>query len=1132
MMKVLLIVFILLILVVEKVCSQTYNMSNSTVTTCSGTFYDSGGACSNYGNNQNRTMTFCSGTGQTMIFNFTSFNTEANYDILYVYDGPDVSSPLIGTYHGNLGAGIGTITSSGTCLTFRFTSDGSVTRAGWVASISCGAPVVPPDCLWEICLYDSYGDGWNGGSVVVYVDGSSVGTFTGTGYGPNCFNVPIHIGDDIFIDYTAGSWSTENEYILYDSHGNIAYSSGVGGTTPADYTFSSADCDPHPVTPNEQDCLGAIPICGNSYSTTNSYTGAGNIPGEINGSISCLLDGERNDVWYVFTVQQNGNLMFTISPNNPSDDYDWAVFNLTNSTCSDIATDPSLQVSCNYSGTAGDTGPDGSTAFSSQGSGGTPFNAAIPVLQGEVYVINISNWSSTQNGYFIDFSMSSGVVVDTSPPELDTIVNAPTCGQNQLTFWFNELVDTSSVSAGYFSVTGPGGTYNVVSIAGTGGAANEREFIITLDAPLIAGGTYTLTFSGQVNDPCGNIVIGNSLNFNVIGIVGSVLVDDGSVLCYDDAVGSATASATGGSGNYSYLWDTGATTATITNLPAGSYVVTISDDVGVCYDIVTAIVNASNSIVPTGTWAGSISSDWYDCQNWGGGYIPLTTMDVIIPGGCPNYPVFSVNTTINSITGICNSIQIQNGATFTVNNDKNLIINNSTVRVETGGSLYVAHELNIISGGTLFQSGGNIYLNGDFNNHSNFISNGGTFFFTGSVLQSIDGSQISTFSNLTVNNSTDGLKLDNDAVVNGNLTFIDGDFDLQDFTLDLGTTGVLVNETENARIKATDGSGMPVPATGVVTAVRNNPTGNVAGLGLNISPLSPLGNTTIIRGHDELIGSGSFTSNSSILRYYEVIPGSKSVTPCNLTFNYFDVELNGHIDGTLEMFQEVQFTYGGVPGPVYWSPQTTANNALLNTADALTIDNNLTKFKVTLASSSSPLPVSLTLFEGKCNNDVINLIWNTSSEVNNDFFILEVSTDGVIFSEVARIKGAGYSNHTNTYIYSYSDFIGSTMYFRLSQTDYNGHSEHLSVISVSCVNYDSFDVELIPFNHNTYNLIVRGCPESDGYYYLTDQLGRLLKKSTHIQSEQIISLYDLNADIYNLFVFCNDHVVTKKVLKY
>jgi len=48
--------------------AQTYNLGSApatngaTISTCSGMFYDSGGASGNYGNNQNFTVTFCSAT--------------------------------------------------------------------------------------------------------------------------------------------------------------------------------------------------------------------------------------------------------------------------------------------------------------------------------------------------------------------------------------------------------------------------------------------------------------------------------------------------------------------------------------------------------------------------------------------------------------------------------------------------------------------------------------------------------------------------------------------------------------------------------------------------------------------------------------------------------------------------------------------------------------------------------------------------------------------------------------------------------------------------------------------------------------------------------------------------------------
>ena len=59
--------------------SQTYNMASWTITTCSGTFYDQGGA-GNYANNLNVTETFCATAGSCLSMNFTSFRTQGGND--------------------------------------------------------------------------------------------------------------------------------------------------------------------------------------------------------------------------------------------------------------------------------------------------------------------------------------------------------------------------------------------------------------------------------------------------------------------------------------------------------------------------------------------------------------------------------------------------------------------------------------------------------------------------------------------------------------------------------------------------------------------------------------------------------------------------------------------------------------------------------------------------------------------------------------------------------------------------------------------------------------------------------------------------------------------------------------------
>ena len=121
--------------------AESINMQNGTVTTCSALFYDSGGANSNYGNSLDYTMTFNPGSdGAKIKVVFSEFYTEANYDFLYIYDGTSTSATLIGQYSGTTSPGTVTATNANGALTFRFTSDYSLNKTGWAASVSCVYP--------------------------------------------------------------------------------------------------------------------------------------------------------------------------------------------------------------------------------------------------------------------------------------------------------------------------------------------------------------------------------------------------------------------------------------------------------------------------------------------------------------------------------------------------------------------------------------------------------------------------------------------------------------------------------------------------------------------------------------------------------------------------------------------------------------------------------------------------------------------------------------------------------------------------------------------------------------------------------------------------------------------------------
>ncbi len=120
-------------------------MGNGEVTSCEGTFFDSGGPDDDYDNNEDFTLTFFPEIdGAKMNFQFTAYNTENNYDFLYVYMGDEVDADeLVGQFSGASVPEplVDLISTHPTgAITFRFTSDGSVTRPGWEADFSCFIP--------------------------------------------------------------------------------------------------------------------------------------------------------------------------------------------------------------------------------------------------------------------------------------------------------------------------------------------------------------------------------------------------------------------------------------------------------------------------------------------------------------------------------------------------------------------------------------------------------------------------------------------------------------------------------------------------------------------------------------------------------------------------------------------------------------------------------------------------------------------------------------------------------------------------------------------------------------------------------------------------------------------------------
>ncbi|AKK74876.1 chromophore lyase [Chryseobacterium gallinarum] len=155
---------------------------------------------------------------------------------------------------------------------------------------------------------------------------------------------------------------------------------------------------------SQSDCPSAIPLCGNS-DISYTPTGPGNILEILNQNGGCLSTNERYTVWYTFTVSSAGTLAFTIKPNDPDDDYDFAVYGPTPNGCPSLQNDQHVFVAplrCNYSGTPGDTGLDLAIPPASGNSG--KWSPYIDAALGDTYYLVVDNYSKSPNGFSLVWS--------------------------------------------------------------------------------------------------------------------------------------------------------------------------------------------------------------------------------------------------------------------------------------------------------------------------------------------------------------------------------------------------------------------------------------------------------------------------------------------------------------------------------------------------------------------------------------------------------------------------------------------------------------------------------------------------------------------------------------------------------
>jgi len=163
-------------------------------------------------------------------------------------------------------------------------------------------------CHYILSMHDSYGDGWNGGHLEVFVNGNSAGTFYATGFGSTA-QFEISNGDLLELYYTAGEWENENSYQLFNPAWILLFADGPNPETGLVYT-STGNCEGTPF-PGNHPCTAIVTDTGCIVADNTGYPGSGINPG--------CADYQGSDIWFTLPAPSSGNLSIVTDNGNLTD---------------------------------------------------------------------------------------------------------------------------------------------------------------------------------------------------------------------------------------------------------------------------------------------------------------------------------------------------------------------------------------------------------------------------------------------------------------------------------------------------------------------------------------------------------------------------------------------------------------------------------------------------------------------------------------------------------------------------------------------------------------------------------------------------------------------------------------------
>ena len=168
---------------------------------------------------------------------------------------------------------------------------------------------------------------------------------------------------------------------------------------------------------------------------------------------------------------------------------------------------------------------------------------------------------------------------------------------------------------------------------------------------------------------------------------------------------------------------------------------------------------------------------------------------------------------------------------------------------------------------------------------------------------------------------------------------------------------------------------------------------------------------------------------------------------------------------------------------------------------------------------AAPLPVILTEMSlYNVREDTYRLSWKVDSEINNDFYTISLSEDGIRFKTLGFVKGL--NKNGNDYYFDFTEINKSRIYIKLSQTDFDGRSQDLGIREIS--NEKADEIIIFP---NPVNEVVKIYWNDDtgsfSHYSILDINGKTAKNNVinNNISPLSIDLRDVASGTYALTLY-------------